>query len=185
MRLFVAVELPEAARRGLADWLGAERGRFPRASWVRAENLHLTLAFLGEVEAGRLPGLERALREGLAGRPAFDAGTGAVGAFPERGPLRVIWIALEPEGELAGLAGATRRALDAHGVSFDAKPFRAHVTLARARSPWPASWRERLADAAPPPQPLHVGSVCVVESELGPAGARYRTRAAIPLEEAA
>jgi len=185
VRLFVAVDLPEAMRRGIADWLEAERGRLPRASWVRPENLHLTLAFLGDVESGQLSGLERALAGGVGRHAAFAAATGPLGGFPERGPLRVIWIGLEPEAELGELAASTRRALDAAGVAFDAKPFRAHVTLARARAPWPASWRERLAGSAPPRQCLRVDSVSLVESELGPGGARYRTLAEISLAEAA
>jgi len=185
VRLFVAVEVPAELRALLAERVERLREHLPRSSWVRAENLHLSLAFLGEVAANRVPDLERRLAEQIAGFPAFDAWTGAAGAFPERGPLRVIWIGLEPESALAELADAARGAIAAARVDLDDKPFRAHVTLARARTPWPPRWRERIAALAPARERFEVRSVSLVESVLGAGGARYRACAEIRLREVA
>ena len=185
MRLFAAVELPDAERRRLGRRVSDLRSRFPPAAWVRPENLHATLAFVGEAGPEAADTASAALAPACAQRAPISAATGGVGAFPERGPLRVIWIALEPVAALAGLAGAVRAALAAAGVPFDERSFQAHVTLARARAPWAAPWRERLAPLAAEPARFEVREVVLLASELAPGGSIYRRVAALPLEGSA
>jgi 2'-5' RNA ligase len=188
MRLFVAASPSGELRQGLAGVvrsLRALRPPPPDAKWVRIENLHLTFAFLGEASAAQLDLATVSLRDALTGRPAVEARTAALGAFPDRGPVRVVWLAVEPESGLGGLAAAVRDALRSAGLPFDAKPFRAHLTLARARRPWPDAIRPRLAAAAPEPLPFPVREVALVESRLGPAGPTYTARARFPLVEEA
>jgi 2'-5' RNA ligase len=185
VRLFVAVELPEEVRRAAVELAEAARPALPPASWVRPENLHLTLVFLGDADAARLPDLRRALGEACRGRRAFAAETAAPGAFPPRGPVRVLWLGLEPADALRALAEGLRAELDGAGFAFDRKPFRAHVTLARARSPWPAAARERIAALAPVPRRFDVAEAVLFESRLAPGGSRYSAQARLPLAEAA
>lgn len=181
MRLFVAVELPEPIRRRLGQRIEQRRGGFPRASWVRPENLHLTLAFLGEVDPDRLPELTAALAGPVAACSSFAARTAAAGAFPEQGSMRVVWIGLEPGAELAALAARIREAVAGVGLPGDEKPFQPHVTLARCRVRWPAGARENLSTLAPEPMPFAVTEAVLVESELAPGGSRYRQVASFPL----
>lgn len=177
MRLFVAVELPERLREHIAV-AGARRDGWPPASWVRADNLHLTLAFLGEVAADRVGGLEAALHRHAAGATPFPARTAAVGAFPSQGALRVVWLGVEPTQAFVDLARLARAACAAAALPFDEKPFTPHLTLARCRSPWPAASRDRLAGLAPrQPLPFRVGSIALFASELGAAAPRYTRRA--------
>lgn len=182
MRLFVAVELPEAVRGSLGRRVAAARARFPAASWVRPENLHVTLAFVGEAAPEVAASAGAGLAPACAQRAPIAASTAAVGVFPERGPVRVVWVALEPAAALEELAGATRAALAAAGVPFDERPFRAHVTLARARTPWPPAWRERLAPLAATAESFELREVALLASELAPGGSIYRRVGAFPLE---
>jgi len=185
MRLFVALVPPEPVR--CAVWRrGAERrASFPAASWAREENLHATLLFLGEVDETRLPELEEALAGAARGARPLRIGVATPGAFPPSGRIRVVWIGLEPAGELVRLASAVRAAAR-RAFAFDEKPFRPHLTLARCRSPWPAALRSRLAELAPPsPLGFEARAIELVESRLGAGGPRYRSLAALALGEAA
>src|SRR5687768_8134358 len=96
MRLFVAVEIDDEARRvaaATADALQTAIGPAFKARWVPPENMHLTVRFVGHVDDDRAPALIDALRRPLDIAP-FDLELGACGAFPPSGPLRVLWMGL-------------------------------------------------------------------------------------------
>ena len=182
MRLFAAVELPEPARRLVLAHVGGVRRDLPSAARVRAEALHLTLVFFGDVATESAGGLAAALAAGARSCAQFTARLAGAGGFPPRGPVRVAWLGVEPAEALGALAAAVRAAAAAAGFAFDAKPFAPHVTLARCRSPWPAPWRDRLARLAPEePVAWPVRRALLVESALAPGGARYSTVAELPL----
>lgn len=183
MRAFVALSPPAAVRAEIASWAARLAGRLPEARWVRAESLHLTLLFLGEIETGAAAQLSAALAAGLSDRRAFTARLGRLGCFPARGPLRVLWLGVEPEPALAGLAESAVAAAEHAGRDFDRRPFHPHLTLARCKSPWPAALRERLAapPIAPPQLEFEVASIELMASELAPGGSRYSVLASLAL----
>lgn len=182
MRLFAALELPPAARERLARRIAERRAQFPPASWVRPERFHLTLVFFGEVEEGHIASLSAGLRATAAAIPALAARIEGAGAYPQSGPVRVVWLGVEPALPLGGLAAALRSAAGALGVAFDAKPFASHVTLARCRRPWPAPTRDRLAELAPEGAlAFEADAAFLLASELGAGGARYRRLERLPL----
>jgi 2'-5' RNA ligase len=186
VRLFAALELDAAVRRAIAERIAAERDALPPAAWVREANLHLTLAFFGEVAPERVDSLAAALAAAAAASPRLALRSAAAGAFPPRGAVRVVWLALEPAAALGELAARLREATARLAVPFDAKPFRSHVTLARCRRPWPAATRERLAGLAPPePARFVANGAALVASELAPGGSGYRTVARLDFAEAA
>ncbi len=125
------------------------------------------------------------LETSVRGNASFAWGLGHLGAFPERGAPRVVWAGVHPGGEpLERLAAGVDLALVAQGlVSPESRPFRAHVTLGRARSPRGTerlrSLFEELAFRSPPEL---LEEVSLVESRLTPRGPQYveRSRAALP-----
>lgn len=187
MRLFVAIEIPDELRQALASRAEELRDGLPRARWARAEAMHLTLAFLGETDPERLPALERELETAFAAVEAFEMGLAGVGAFPPRGPARVLWAGVETEGDLEGLERAVREGVSrATGAAKDAarkRRFHPHVTLARCAPPWPRPEVERLAAAFGDAhrRRFAVDHGTLVESELRPQGARHRALATFPL----
>lgn len=116
--------LPPAAKPpDLADLLR-------RLRWTPPRNWHLTLRFLGNVPAPRIPQLTTALAE-VAFAP-FTLAVGRAGAFPARGAPRVVWLGLARGAkECAALAGAINAALAPLGFAPEGRPFAPHLTLAR------------------------------------------------------
>jgi 2'-5' RNA ligase len=183
VRLFVAFELPAIVRERIARRVADLRGRLPAASWVPAERLHLTLAFLGDVDAARLEPLAAALTPVFGGCPRLRLRLGGAGTFPPDRPARVAWIAVESDAptdastacDLEALEGAVRRAIAAVlRQALDGRPYHAHVTVARPRRPWARSaastFRLECAEIA---GEWDAERAVLMESRLGSGGARY------------
>lgn len=178
-RLFIAAELPEPVRAELARAQDRLRRGGPPVKWVAPQAMHLTLRFLGDTDAARLPELSAAMREALADRRAAALRLAAAGAFPNLGRPNVIWAGVD--GALADLAAAVaalEQRLVALGFPREPKPFRAHLTLGRVRREASREQQERLgADvrALPPLEPIEwaAGRVALFRSDLGREGAVY------------
>jgi 2'-5' RNA ligase len=183
MRLFVAVDVGEHFRSDLDLRLDAWRRRL-RIAWVRPENWHLTLQFLGDWPAQLLQPLEDALQDEARGHAGFMMRPGSVGAFPNLRAPRVLFLQLTSDGALERLAAGVRARVSAvaPGGPQDEKPFRAHLTVARVKRPLPIRLRAELqAMDLGSWDPLPVRDFRLVQSELRPEGARYTVRAVCPL----
>jgi 2'-5' RNA ligase len=180
MRLFLAVfPTPEVQRSAFAI---EESLRRPGdgVSWVKVENLHYTLHFLGELGEDGARRAGEAAAEAAAGMRAFDAALGGLGAFPNPRRARVLWISLSQGAEnLTGLAHALEAALKRRGFDQADKPFSAHLTLGRVRNP-NQDWTDRLT-AVKLPDPsasrFKVDRLLLMESKLSPRGSTYTVRA--------
>jgi 2'-5' RNA ligase len=168
LRLFVALELPEAARAALVAFRDAAAD--PEV-WrpIAPEALHLTLAFLGGRPAGDVEVIEGVLREAAGPAPRL-ALAGAVLLPPRR--ARVLCAVLDDrDGTLAALQARVSGGLAAAGVyTPEKRPYRAHATVARLR---PRSRAPRAVSQAPEPLEFAGGPLTLFESRLHPHGARY------------
>ncbi len=188
MRLFVALEVPEAVRRELTRRVAGLRDRLPRARWVDPEMVHLTLLFLGETPADRVPALSAKLREAFAKHPPMTLRLSGGGTFPPKRPARVAWVGLDAPDELAAIqadaVAAAVAAIGAGGFEPEDRPFKSHVTLARCDPNWPRDAAEKFAAAFPGEigPPFRVDRGVLMESKLSPRGARYSVVEAFPLE---
>ncbi|WP_370151250.1 RNA 2',3'-cyclic phosphodiesterase [Streptacidiphilus sp. EB129] len=130
MRLFVAVVPPPAAIQELTGVVAALRG-LPQGRalrWTGEPTWHVTLAFLGQVEAEAVSGLEARLAAVAEGRPAPELRLAGGGCFGDR----ALWAGLRGDtGPLRALAEAVTDAARSTGVDLDDRPFRPHLTLAR------------------------------------------------------
>lgn len=177
-RLFIAVPVDESIRSNLARVGTAADARGVR--WVEQENLHLTLAFVGEVEERRVAELEDAVYAATADEasPLYLRAQG-LGAFPNEEAAKVLWAGVD--GEVPRLIALQQRlvtGLKHAGFEVDPKRFHPHITLARFRSPRPLPQRlARLQEYGE----WSASEVQVVESHLRAAGARYVVRADVPL----
>lgn len=184
-RVFVALMTgPELGGRIAADVLsalGGEEAAHRAFRLPRPEGLHLTLAFLGDLERVRLAPLAGALAAELAGAPAPRLWLEGAGAFPKRGHERVLWIGVGGEGtrELASLAERVGRAARLSGAEPERhERFHPHVTVARPRNRTrvPEAFYELALDEA-----WHPGSVALVESVRSPRAPSYEVREAFSL----
>jgi 2'-5' RNA ligase len=179
VRAFVALPLPERQRALLAAHLAVCRSAAPEFRWVPPESLHLTLRFLGHVEPIQLERLRQGLRE-VRGHP-FDLALGGLSSFGGRRAVRVVWLGLhEGAPEAAALAQRVEAASQAAGLEAEARPFRGHVTLARAR----AARGSPLPELPPPPHlaPWTATEFVLFESRLGRPAATYLPLERFPLE---
>lgn len=176
-RLFVAVELPGAIRAAIDTMIDPLRS-LEGFRWTPIENLHITLAFLGWVEAPTVDAFGERLADTAADVEPFEARLAGAGRFPERGKARVLWVGFEdPTESLAALADTVRASL--HDL-FDPedRPFRPHVTVARARRP--VSVRLPTVPDAPAPA-FPVDAITLFRSYLGGEHARYEALERWPL----
>lgn len=175
-RLFVAVLLPDAVREALASVVSRLREKGTNVRWVSEENLHVTLKFLGETPAGAIPDICGAIERTVTPHAPFDMRLSGLGAFPTVRKARVMWAGVgQGAAELSAIAKDTEHALANLGFEIEGR-FRAHVTLGRMREPAPCDWlcggaEDDLGDRLA----CRVSSVHLMQSELTPAGARYRS----------
>ena len=173
-RTFVALMIPAE----WADFLGAyarglESG-MSGLSWVKTENLHLTIRFLGDLGDSGIRRVCDSVAGSAAPLAAPIARLGGLGVFPNVARPRVLWVGLaEGAEEVTALARSVNEALNRQGFGPPDKPVRPHLTLARVREG--AKGLDSLRNAALPPAPAAAAldRICVMKSELHPAGARY------------
>ena len=133
IRAFIAIALDDPVRRALAAIVRTLRtgpgGDGVR--WVRPENLHVTLRFLGQTDPARIPAIVQKLRAAVSACPSLALQLGAVGGFPSPRRPRVIACEVGPEKSLVELAEVVEGAVTQAGCEPEARRFRAHLTLGR------------------------------------------------------
>ena len=195
LRLFVAVELPDA-------WLAAleelqERMKQALAAdsqtrslvlrWVRPEGVHLTLKFIGGVEVSRLGVIEEQLASAVTEAPGIELRLGRAGTFADRRAPRVLWCAIETQQRerLTQLAEGIETWVAAAGIPRERRAFAPHLTLARLPEQLSEAERRRAAEVTAAVErasapAFSVQRVSLMQSHLGPGGARYERLAAFP-----
>ena len=179
MRLFVALEIPSAVRENLAALINQLRAADAsssknKARWVRPENLHVTLKFIGNVDAGKLDAIRAVLAEVGSGSAA-ELHFRGLGFFPSEKRPRVLWAGMEASPNLAMLAADMDARLEKLGIPRETREFSPHLTLARFDPP---GISEKLSAAALENATREFGAVRtgefhLLESTTRPTGAEY------------
>jgi 2'-5' RNA ligase len=184
IRSFIAVKIPSEAAGRLRAAQEQLRAAEANVKWVDSGNFHITLKFLGGVEAARLSALWGSVHESLDGSRPFTMRFLGVGAFPNLRRARVIWAGVtEGAEELGELAARVEGACAQHGFDPEKRPFRSHLTLGRVRRPVPnaklAATMMELAEADL--GRVQVDRVVLMRSELTRSGAVYHILEERPL----
>lgn len=183
MRCFLAIPLGEpglAAARRLQDRL---REQVAEVRWARPETLHLTVHFFGAIDDARVARALAVVAPIASRIVPFDVGLDRLGAFPERGDPRVLW--LGPAGDVApltALALRCRAGLGAAGFDVEERRYHAHCTLGRPRPPWRHSARAAWAAASAEEQRdicCTAARLVLYESRGAPGGAIYTEYASL------
>ena len=184
MRTFVAIELDETVKSPVEALSRRLRGYGAQASWVRPENMHLTLRFFGDIADAPAARLAEMLADACKETPPFPLQVRGIGVFPNARKPSVLWVGVEPfEGGLAHLYAAAENAARAIGLPPDDKAFHPHVTLARIRD---ARTARPLMDALEGEAAFDAGAfevrdMTLFSSELTPKGPIYRVVREFPL----
>jgi len=189
-RLFIAVAIPGEVKAKMEAAQAELRRVLPERSvrWTRREQFHLTLRFLGDVEAARVEALGEALRAACRGFGALHLRAERVGFFPDLRRPRVVWVGVQDQaGQLPRLQAAVELATREYTTEEQEEQFTGHVTLARikgikrpeaeALGQGAAGMAERLFGEWPAYQ------IELMRSQLLPQGARHSTVATIALPD--
>ncbi|HET6648344.1 MAG TPA: RNA 2',3'-cyclic phosphodiesterase, partial [Pyrinomonadaceae bacterium] len=176
-RVFCAIDLSVGVRASVSGHIKRLRESVPhaQASWIREENIHLTLKFLGEIQTSRLINLSNAAARAAKESDPFQIALAETGVFPKHGIPRVLWIGVKDEsGRLAELYTRLEDECSREGFARDDRPFHPHLTIARLRKP------EGVRDLAAAhtkmhfdPIALEISECMVIRSEPGSAGSKY------------
>jgi 2'-5' RNA ligase len=180
IRSFVAIELPEELKLELAK-LQSQLKTASRASvkWVDTRGIHLTLKFLGNVEAKQIPAIVEAIAKASQGIAPFHLEAAGTGVFPGQRQPRVVWVGLRGDVPvLLRLQEHLEAALVPLGFASEARSFTPHITLGRVRPEGLAIDKQNLAQAVTSTQfeattPLEAKAVVLIKSQLTPSGAIY------------
>ena len=180
MRIFCAVELPDDVRARVAAHIADLRGAAQpslKIGWERAEKLHLTLKFLGEIETERVEALTRAAERAASVTRKFELSLREAGSFPPRGKPRVLWLGLKDDatGSLAQLQERLEAECARENFPRETRAFRPHLTIARIRIPNAAAHHiaELHRETYFAPATFGVGEFVIMQSQLGAGGSRY------------
>jgi len=186
MRIFIGLDIPEEIRSRIGKYVQSVSGLAPDARWVRIESLHVTLKFVGEAAESQVQAVQETLR--LVKVPSFDIEFKNVGFFPTPRSARVFWIGIHASEALPQLAANIEQQLEKLGIAKEEKPYKPHLTLARApMGRGAAKCFQGLQQRLDPEESLPFGTMTAREfflykSQLLRGGARYTKLQGFPLE---
>ena len=177
MRIFVAVDVPDEIKGVISTAFEGLKSGVEGVRWVKPENIHLTVKFIGDYEERKLDRLVDEVRKAALRSPRFTALLGGCGAFSSPRKARVIWVDMREGGE--GAAVVARKVdsrLGKIGVKRENRPFRAHLTLGRLKRPKDCSdMLDRLDDDLEElsEMPFDVQEIVLYRSILSSEGSTY------------
>ncbi len=140
VRLFIALELSRRQKKEVGDFQKNVKRHLENARWVKPDNIHLTLKFIGETEKGRVEAIKEVIDEVCSGFKPFSTRYGESGVFPSERKARVLWVGVkEGAGSVCDLAGKLEEEMACLGYKKEKRPFHPHLTVGRFRQTPPES----------------------------------------------
>jgi 2'-5' RNA ligase len=189
IRAFIAIELPEAILAGLDNIEARLKPQMPRDTirWVKADSVHLTLKFLGQVPSDQLELIALTLRSAVGAHAPFALEVKGAGCFPNVHRPRVIWVGVhESEHRLHGLQRTVENAIAPLGYPTEIRDFTPHLTLGRVARDVRQIDQKKIGEVVQAAEIGSLGSwdvkqVALIRSDLKPSGAEYTVLVQAPL----
>lgn len=187
-RTFLAIDLSDDARATLRRTLRRVGSALPGVRLVTAEDLHLTLAFLGEIDDEALAAVVKLTQEVAQQTSPFTLALGKLGIFGAPHAPRVLWASVGGDlHRLSTLQQHLAESLELIGFPRESRPYAPHLTLARINRPLVAASLAQLttllAEAPSHPTRWTVAEVRVMRSDLSANGARYTALSVAPFSQ--
>lgn len=188
LRTFTAVDIPPSIQEALKQKINSLRkviGDSP-VRWVKADTIHLTLKFLGDVSPANVDFLTQMLRAEADSCQAFDISIGGLGSFPNSKQPRVLFIGIQAPAELEALHRGIESATAKLGYESESRPFSPHLTIGRVKQGTPTSDLQKIRHSLEETTidslgTARVDSVHLYKSDLKPTGAVYTKLFSAPL----
>jgi 2'-5' RNA ligase len=164
IRAFIAIDIPHEVKEKFSEAQGKLRRAGADVRWVQPHNAHVTLQFLGDTPVEKIEGIKAALRRVAASHRAFEVAIEGLGVFPNARRPRAVWIGVcQGANELAALQRSVGAEMRHLGFQPEERPFSAHITLGRVKSP---KNTERLASILDAERAFHAGRFLATEIRL-------------------
>jgi 2'-5' RNA ligase len=180
-RTFIALEMNDILQRYLSGVIQQVASALPDLRWVNPQGIHLTLAFLGEIDQPQLIAATAAVQATAQQSAAFSYRLTRLNIFGTPRQPNVLWMGIEEtSGALKRLHSTLQQQLEQRGFSTDRRPFSPHLTLARGKaslSPEGQAYIHELLTGKQEqflsPKTYPAAHLYIMKSELTPAGAKY------------
>ena len=180
VRAFIAIDLSSEIQERLDEVISQLKERLPDISvrWVPAQNIHLTLKFLGDVSTSNLEMLYEIIKREAIKQPSFELSVGNLGAFPSVKRPRVVWVGIEAPSELYALQRGIENEFAHLGYAREKRSFSPHLTIGRVSRNANSSEVRELSNVLSNCKVGFLGATRVSEvylyrSDLRPDGAKY------------
>lgn len=183
IRSFVAIELPENVKNGIAE-IKKNYEDMDGVAWINPAGAHLTIKFLGEVGKDVLEGLACALEPAMTKIKPFKLTIEDAGVFPNITKPRVLWLGVKEEKHLKQIHIKVDEEARKVGINKEEKSYHPHITIARIKSQEaPKKLKDFLKEFKDKPlwTDVEVKAVVIYKSILKPEGAEYEKLYEIPL----
>jgi 2'-5' RNA ligase len=174
LRTFIALDMPPEIKAALGKYTQPLKSLRGRVSWVKPENMHLTLKFLGDTPADKIDSIAAALQEIAAAATPFSAEVVDSGVFPNENYPRVLWVGLEEKtGALLNLVKAIDERMHQFGFAKEKRSFTAHLTIGRAKDTKIPEIVRALREKSFPAMLAQFNEIIFMKSDLQPGGSVY------------
>lgn len=184
MRAFLAVSVEGEETAARLEALLSQLREVRGLRTVPSHQIHFTLKFFEDLPADRVAAAKSAASRAAAETPPFSLQLSGLGAFPPRGPARVLWVGCGAgSNPLVALAAAVEKEFDLEGFAPEARPFSPHLTLARVKDPRAAREASAFvsANGSFDGGAVNVSGLVLFHSVLGPSGAAHTPVGRFPL----
>ena len=183
IRTFIAIALPDEAQRVVTNLQNRLKGLAPphTVRWTAIQNIHLTLHFLGDIEAAHVEKVGQALQSSIEASQPFTLTLGGLGAFPNMRCPRILWVGVQ--GDTEPLSAMHRRLGQALNTAIDftpeKRPYSPHLTIGRIKQGVPSRHIKQLSQSLETEQAagrlikFDVTHISLIKSELKPTGSIY------------
>ena len=177
VRLFIALELSKRQKKEVGGFQEKAKKHLHYVRWVKPDNIHLTLKFLGETEEGKVEPVKGAIADVCAGLKPFSTRYGDSGVFPSERKARVLWVGIkEGEDSVCDLAEKVEEKMADLGYKKEKRSFHPHLTIGRPRNAPPANSIKNFLSEGKNfvSSDIVIDKVLLFESNLTRSGAIYR-----------
>jgi 2'-5' RNA ligase len=178
LRCFIAIDFDQTVIQSIVEIQKSFKNiAFLSIRWVKADNLHLTLKFLGETDSKKIPLVKEIMDRISTSMTPFNIRLSQMGVFPGWRNPRILWLGIEKSDDILSLASKIEKELESLGFPGETRPFSPHLTIGRIKDDFPFSSLDSLRNKCKEDSEFVfvdiVSKINFYKSDLQPQGPKY------------